>query len=542
MKRLRKACVVAYLATCLACGKREAPASPPAQAIQSRSPVAGTGSAFVSVRGGAFVDPEGRQLLLHGMAVISKDPNGNYQSWHGPDDFARMRAWGMNCIRLGIIWDGLEPEPGQYDQTYLKKIDERLAWARQHGLYVFLDMHQDLFSVKYSDGAPAWATLDEGLPHSTGAVWSDSYQISEAVKKSFDNFWENKPAPDGVGVQDHFARAWQHVARRYRDNPTVIGYDLCNEPNQGSGTPELEVAMLNAFAQAAAAKDGTPPDLAATAKKWLEPKGRSEITSRLQDVGIYTALVDAPQSVVQQFERAYVVPMYERVARAIRDVDSHHILFLETLMACNMGVRTGIEPLADVNGKRDPFQAYAPHGYDIVVDTPDLTNASNERVELIFNRHAESGARLAMPVLIGEWGAFGSAGPAIVPTAEFTARQFERHLFSDTYWDYGREVGNASYFNALSRAIPVCVAGTLLSYANDPEAQTFSCTWREDPAVVAPSRIYLPDRCAARITAITVEPSASKYIVGPTGDGGKAVYVDIPPTGQATERSLTVKW
>lgn len=58
--------------------------------------------------------------------------------------------------------DRLEPEPGVYNEDYLKEIDERIQWAEQNNLFVVLDMHQDLFSVKYSDGAPEWATLDEG--------------------------------------------------------------------------------------------------------------------------------------------------------------------------------------------------------------------------------------------------------------------------------------------------------------------------------------------------------------------------------------------
>lgn len=488
------------------------------------------------------MDPEGRQLLLHGMAVIGKGPNENYQSWHGPEDFQRMREWGMNCIRLGIIWDGLEPQPGVYDEAYLVKIDERIEWAQQNGIYVFLDMHQDLFSVKYSDGAPAWATLDEGLPHTTGAVWSDSYQISEAVKKSFDNFWANKPGPDGVGIQDHFARVWQHVARRYKDNPAVIGYDLCNEPNEGSGIPELQLSMLTAFAQAAVSKNGEMPDLAATGAKWLDPKGRSEIMTVLRDIGIYTPVVDAPQRAVQEFERTRVVPMFQRVTNAIREADTNHIVFLETLTACNMGVRTGVGPLTGADGKRDPLQAFAPHGYDIVVDTPDLTNASNDRVQLIFDRHAESGKRLDMPVLIGEWGAYGEAGPEILPTAQFTVRQFEMHLFSDTYWNYGRNVEDASYFPALCRAVPVRVAGALVSYENNPDSRTFSCVWKEDPSIAAPTRVYLPERCVSGEDGILIEPAGDGFTLQPVVEGAKAVDVVVPPMGQAVERRMVVKW
>lgn len=175
-------------------------------------------SPFLAVHGERFVDVQGRQVVLHGMNVISKSKEENYLSWHDSDDFSAMRDWGMNCIRLGIIWDGVEPEPGRFADRYLDGVAERARWASQAGLYVILDMHQDLFSVLYSDGAPEWATIHEGKPHETGAVWSDSYMISPAVQTAFDNFWANSPASDGIGIQDHYAAAWQHVAERFADN------------------------------------------------------------------------------------------------------------------------------------------------------------------------------------------------------------------------------------------------------------------------------------------------------------------------------------
>jgi hypothetical protein len=170
----------------------------PRRAAPAPSPSGATG--FISVRDGRFIDAQGRQVLLHGLCVISKNKAENYQSWQGPADFAAMRDWGMNCIRLGILWDGLEPQPGVFDEAYLKAVDQRIAWAKAAGIHVFLDMHQDLYSYKYSDGAPEWATLTDDQPHLTGGdVWSDAYVLSPAIQRAFDNFWVNKPCADGEG-------------------------------------------------------------------------------------------------------------------------------------------------------------------------------------------------------------------------------------------------------------------------------------------------------------------------------------------------------
>ncbi|RLD57590.1 MAG: hypothetical protein DRJ05_09460, partial [Bacteroidetes bacterium] len=120
----------------------------------------------VTINGTKFIDGFGRQILLNGMNLVNKNRNENYiGEYANPEIFKNFKKWGFNVIRLGIIWDGLEPEPGVYNEEYLQEIDKQIKMAEENGLFVFLDMHQDLFSVKYSDGAPKWATLDEEKPH-----------------------------------------------------------------------------------------------------------------------------------------------------------------------------------------------------------------------------------------------------------------------------------------------------------------------------------------------------------------------------------------
>ena len=119
----------------------------------------------ITVQSERFVDPQGRQVLLHGINMVNKNANAGYLGDEGPELFAAMADWGSNCVRLGVIWDGLEPEPGVYDEGYLQGLDRQIAWAGEYSLNVFLDMHQDLYSVCFSDGAPEWATLTGGQPH-----------------------------------------------------------------------------------------------------------------------------------------------------------------------------------------------------------------------------------------------------------------------------------------------------------------------------------------------------------------------------------------
>ena len=495
----------------------------------------------ISTQAGRFIDPQGRQVILHGINLVNKDPKVGYL---GPEDlktFAAFRRWGFNCIRLGVIWDGLEPEPGIFDENYLQGIDLQIAWAKANELYVILDMHQDLYSVLYADGAPAWATLSEGQPHNySGGVWSDAYFTSPAVQTALDNFWKNTPGPDGAGLQDHYARVWDALARRYAAEPTVIGYDLMNEPFPGSVATASYALLFERGAELLARQDGhiaLPAE--ALAAQWLDAEGRFQLLQRLKDVNLYTQLIDATQPIYNEFEQSALKSLYQRVAAAIRQADAQHILFLETSMGSNMGVYSGIEPLA-MDGQRDPQQAYAPHGYDLVVDTSRVASASAARVELIFSRHAETARRWDWPMLVGEWGAYGLM-PGTLPAARDVVGVFERLLCSDTYWAYEPGIESANSFPALWRPYPERVAGKLESYHYDPQEWSFECTWQEDPAITAPSIIYLPGWLGFDGT----DHSSRKLAITPAGEyqiesqaGG--IWLRIPPTGQSVKRVLKI--
>jgi endoglycosylceramidase len=496
---------------------------------------------FITPRNGRFLDPEGCQIILHGVNIVDKSRDRNYLSWHGQEEFARMREWGFNCIRLGIFWDAVEPEPGRYDDDYLAGVDRRIQWAKENGIYVLLDMHQDLFSAKFGgDGAPEWATLDDGKPHiHPGTIWSAAYFTSPAVHAAFDNFWANKPASDGVGIQDHFAKAWQHVARRYAHESAVIGYDVFNEPFPGSGILQDFQLKMQAAAEAFAKKqDGKALSVAEIAQILTQP---SELRKYADDLDLYRTFIDGGTSLSNQFESTVLASFYSRVAKAIRQVDQNHIIFMETHISCNAGTPSGVVPILDANGNRDPLQAFAPHGYDVVTDTPEVAKANEKRMELIFDRHAETASRLEMPALVGEWGAFYGQ-PGTLPAAQMVVRQLEKHLFGDTYWSYssGEEMDEAPYFPAIARPYPVAVSGTLLSYKSDLENGTFTYAWKEDPSVKSPSHIYLPVRWFPDGYNVNLEPEDGNWLFEPAIPGSDSGYLVIPPTGQRVERRLRV--
>jgi len=474
----------------------------------------GSDQEFVRVEGQKFLDPDGRQILFSGINFISKNPQEDYMPPQGEETFRQFKNWGFNCIRLGIIWDGLEPEPGQYNEDYLKEIDKRIKWAADNDIYVYLDMHQDLYGAKYSDGAPDWATLDEGKPHYWGAVWSDSYLISPAVQTAFDHFWLNSPAPDGVGIQDHYANLWKHIAQRYADNTTVIGFDIMNEPFMGSSAQQVLPLMLGAYAQVYAEETGKmPPSPEELEAIWTDEASRIQALEFIATEDKYSRVVDAVYELSADFERNHLQPMYQKVADAIRSVDMHHILFFNHNYFVNTGVPTVLEATTLSDGSPDPNVAYAAHGYDLVVDTKEVENPSYERVEFIFKRVAESGKRMNMPVMVGEWGAFHGKSLKMIETARHLVNLFETHQFSNTYWAYYADIADYPYFQqAIIRPYPQHIAGDLLAYDYEFESGCFTCSWEEKGNSKAPTVIYVPNLKNLSQDDIVMSPPAEQIV------------------------------
>jgi len=224
------------------------------------------------------------------------------------------------------------------------------------------------------------------------------------------------------------------------------------------------------------------------------PRRTNGLANYAENIELYKVFCDGGTSSSKKFEQTALAQFYNRVAQAIRQVDDNHIIFMETHLFCNAGTPSGIVPILNPNGVRERLQAFAPHGYDIVTDTKDVANANPNRIELIFEHHAETAARLEMPVLVGEWGAFYGSSDTL-PAAQLVVTQFEKYLFSDTYWAYGshRGIDQAPYFPVLAKPYPVAVSGTLLNYKSDWENKTFRCVWKEDASITASSRIYLPE-------------------------------------------------
>lgn len=224
-------------------------------------------------------DRKGRVVVLHGFNMVYKRPP--YYPIHagfGRNDAKFLARNGFNTIRLGVIYAGVEPEPGQYDDAYLAKIAKTQRMLARHGIYSLLDWHQDMYNERFEgEGWPDWAVIDDGMPAEPKNGFPANYLSMPALNRAYDHFWANDAGPEGVGLVDRYAAAWKHFAGRFRTMPGSLGYDLMNEPWPGStypscvsteGCPAFDSGPLTAFTLATikAIREADGRNLA-----WYEP-------------------------------------------------------------------------------------------------------------------------------------------------------------------------------------------------------------------------------------------------------------------------------
>ena len=136
-------------------------------------------------------DEQGRHVVARGFVVTTNDGVG--EVFFDADDYARMVRMGANYQVIRLALGQLSEFPGcELEPAYLAKLDGLVKLGREAGL----------------------ATV---------------FKMTTYGAKSFkwENFWANEHNEFNL-YQD----AWQAIWTRYADQPSVLGYDLINEPRR----------------------------------------------------------------------------------------------------------------------------------------------------------------------------------------------------------------------------------------------------------------------------------------------------------------------
>ncbi|MEW6279683.1 MAG: cellulase family glycosylhydrolase [Candidatus Eremiobacterota bacterium] len=113
-----------------------------------------------------------------------------YDRYVTPRDLELLSKLGFNCVRVPL-------HHALCDEAHLARVDRLVAECRRLNMWVLLDLHA-------APGGQTGENIDDGW----GYPWL--FESEESQVECVD--------------------LWVRLARRYRDEPTVLGYELLNEP------------------------------------------------------------------------------------------------------------------------------------------------------------------------------------------------------------------------------------------------------------------------------------------------------------------------
>ena len=225
---------------------------------------------MLSVSGSHIVDASGKKIILKGAAIAGCLNMENFISGYSghehehraqmaevlgekkakfffdrlihhfftEEDAAFYASTGLNCLRIPFNYRHLidDMNPDVIKPEGIALLDRFVNICAKYNLYAVLDMH--------------------ALPGGQNQDWHSDSGLSRAL------FWEFKD------FQDRAIKMWEALAKHYKGNPVIAGYNLLNEP----------------------------------ADPTRDANGHSG---------------------------ARLVAFYERAEKAIRAIDPHHILFID---------------------------------------------------------------------------------------------------------------------------------------------------------------------------------------------------------------------
>ena len=489
----------------------------------------------IKTSGMKFIDSTGRQRIFNGMNLCDKGyhEEGSEKRTYLLDFdeklIKQLSEYGINLVRLGLTWDAVEPEPNKYDEDYLDRVYAIADLCAKYGIYFYLDMHQDLFSgakETAGDGAPPWACITDGAKfNKTRLVWAEGYFWGKAVHRAFDHFWANDKI-NGVPIQTYYCNMWKHVAEKFKDHPALFGYDLLNEPFPGTDGGKVFRKLIMGVAKTVVFDKRCKKFwllkqlLSGNAIKCLEP---------FNDPSLFRKATCGGDALIKKFDTGVYSDFINNTAKAIREVTDNGIIIMENSYYSNLGIPYSCPPV-NYNGKREEKLCFAPHAYDLMVDTPAYKYASNSRVGSIFDEHRRSQERLDVPVIVGEWGG-QSEGTDWLYHIEYLLDKFDKNQWGHTYWCYYEGLLENPIMTCLVRTSPIAVCGEIISYNLDRETNTFTLDYFQDKEYDAPTEIFIHKE------AKSIECDAD-YVIDKKGDNGAGIMKITAKPGKHTVKII----
>lgn len=443
----------------------------------------------ISVKHTSFIDEGGRERIFNGVNLVFKGEYNeetntmNYIPNWDEEMFADLAALGINLVRLGLVWKAIEPKPGKYDDSYLNKMEEYIDLCAKNNIYVFLDMHQDCYR-----GMPDWATITDSYKfRKPKLIWAEGYFIDKAVHRAFDNFWANTPVC-GKGLQDHFADMWKYVANKFKDKENLFGFDVFNEPFPGTDGGKVFKKIIKQGVKTIMSKKVKK---CKTLKNMLKGDIATEALKVIDDKEIFREIASGGDLLIKNFDTQKYYPFLQKIASAIREITDKGIIIMEACYYSNISIPSATPRLKYADGTTENNIAYAPHGYDLTVDSEMTNTASNNRVDVIFEQHRKTQERLQVPVITAEWGGM-VPGCEEYPHLEHLLEKFDSYKWSQSYWAYWKGLEKEKIMKIIARPYPIAVPGEIEKYGFNRKNSTFTLKFNLEEASRKKAEIYCP--------------------------------------------------
>ena len=123
-----------------------------------------------------------------------------YDTFITEADFAVIRGWGCDHVRLPVDYELLEDKNGAPREKGYARLEQAIGWARENGLNMVLDLHKT-----------AGFSFDPGEQEA--------------------GFFENEK------YQERFCALWERIARRFGQYADMLAFELLNEVTEQAYGP-----------------------------------------------------------------------------------------------------------------------------------------------------------------------------------------------------------------------------------------------------------------------------------------------------------------